>query len=55
MHFEKDFFAMRGFALLTILVQAAAVLSSPVQPDAALATSVTVNGQTFVNKLRVVF
>lgn len=50
---------MHTFALLTVLVQAAAVLAGPLsraslpEPDPSLAKSVTVDGQTFVNKVSV--
>ena len=44
------------FALLVVLVKAAAVFSSPLavaaEPDPSLAFSVQVGGQTFVNKVR---
>ena len=49
---------MRNFAILTVLVKAAAVLASPLataavtEPDPSLAFSVEVAGQTFINKVR---
>ncbi|EKM53195.1 uncharacterized protein PHACADRAFT_30229 [Phanerochaete carnosa HHB-10118-sp] len=47
----------RLFALLLLFVQASVVLASPLatrasEPDPSLATSVTVAGQTFINKVR---
>ena len=49
--------AMNRFSLLTVLVQAAAALAGPLvarasEPDPSLAFSVTVDGQTFINKVR---
>ncbi len=48
---------MNRFALLTVLVHAATALASPLvarasEPDPSLAFSVTLDGQTFVNKVR---
>lgn len=47
---------MNTFALLTVLVQAATGLASPLvarasEPDPSLAFSVTLDGQTFINKV----